>query len=46
MNEAVLTTAAPSESLGSSGQRALGALAALGQQTRLAIFKFLVSHEP
>jgi len=46
MNEATLTTAAPPESLGSSGQRALGALAALGQQTRLAIFKFLVSHEP
>ena len=26
--------------------RALGALAALGQQTRLAIFRLLVTHEP
>ena len=34
------------ESLGSSGARALDALAALGQQTRLAIFRFLVGHEP
>lgn len=36
----------PAELLGAAGTRALGALAALGQQTRLAIFRALVSHEP
>jgi ArsR family transcriptional regulator, arsenate/arsenite/antimonite-responsive transcriptional repressor len=35
-----------SELLGESGANALEALAALGQQTRLAIFRFLVNHEP
>ena len=35
-----------SASLDASGARALDALAALGQQARLAIFKFLVGHEP
>jgi len=32
--------------LGPSSARALGGLAALGQQTRLAIFRLLVTHEP
>lgn len=34
------------EMLGASSARALGALAALGQQTRLAVFRLLVAHEP
>jgi ArsR family transcriptional regulator len=50
VNTAVAETPAsaviPAEELGTSGARALAALAALGQQTRLAIFRFLVSHEP
>jgi len=44
--ESSATVAASPETLGTSGARALGALAALGQQTRLAIFRLLVSHEP
>lgn len=36
----------PSDQLGEAGAVALDALAALGQQTRLAIFRFLVNHEP
>ena len=35
-----------SVSLGASSARAVDALAALGQQARLAIFRFLVGHEP
>lgn len=50
MNAAVAEPTAlattPAEMLGSSGARALAGLTALGQQTRLAIFRFLVSHEP
>lgn len=44
--EATASAVAPPEMLGASGARALAALAALGQQTRLAIFRLLVSHEP
>lgn len=44
--EPVKTSAAAPEELGTSGARALAALAALGQQTRLATFRLLVSHEP
>ncbi len=44
--EATAGAIAPPEMLGASGARALAALAALGQQTRLAIFRLLVSHEP
>lgn len=45
MPSAELATALPTD-LGSNGARALRALAALGQQTRLAMFRLLVSHEP
>ncbi len=34
------------ETFGSSGARAIAALASLGQHTRLSIFRLLVSHEP
>jgi DNA-binding transcriptional ArsR family regulator len=44
--ESTATAFAPAEMLGTSGARALAALAALGQQTRLAIFRLLVTHEP
>lgn len=46
MPEAAVLAIPPSEMLGEPGARALEALAALGQQTRLAIFRFLVGHEP
>ena len=46
MANAEPTVTSPSQTLGETGFRALDALAALGQQTRLAIFRFLMSHEP
>lgn len=44
--ESIAIAVAAPEALGASGARALAALAALGQQTRLAIFRLLVRQEP